>query len=718
MKRRIYTTLALLLTALVSLAGPAADKINWNFSSKQVNDSTFNLIITADLVPGWHIFSFNPGGDGSMIPPDFTFNANSHVRLLGEMKEKGTLEHEDTKDVMGIINYYTGKVTYTRTAVITQPTTLSGEIYFMVCDDQMCLPPETISFEFKLNGKGSGAAVSAGENAREPGTATADDSIAGSGGILATGTLGQSGADSGVNSTAASDTGSALAAASADRGDSEGTMSLWEIFLKGLAAGFVAFITPCIYAMLPITVSFFTKRSKNKAVGMRNATIYSLSIIGIFALVGVLISAMFSETTMYSISTSVGFNLFVFAIFLIFGISLLGAFEITLPSSWSSKLDNKANASSVWGIFFMALVLVVVSFSCTSAFISWLIVEIVQSQNRLGGLIGFLGFGVAIALPFALFAFFPSMLNNIAKSGGWLNSVKVTMGFIELAMAMKFLSNVDLQYHWGLLDYEVYLAIWIVLFGLLGLYLLGKLRFSHDDELPKNIFGHPYLSVTRLFFAIAALSFTVYMIPGMFGAPLTGISGWLPERKTLEFNLHDNLLSIKNNPGGGFQQADNGSMPVKYTDILTTEIPGTIAYFDYDEALAASKKLNKPVLLDFTGHSCVNCRKMERAVLSKPEVVKAINENFILASLYCDDRTPLAPEDQYKNKEGKLIKTLGQQNLDIEVNRYGEVGQPMYIFVDGEGNVILNAGGYVPDVERFLNLMKDAKAKFDEKPGA
>lgn len=720
MKRRFFFTVALILTALVSQAGPAADKIKWNFTSKQVNDSTFNLIITAELAPGWHIFSFNPGGDGSMIPPDFTFNPNPAVRLLGEMKESGKLEQEDTKDVMGIINYYKGKVTYTRTAVVTRPTTLSGEIYFMVCDDQMCLPPESAEFNFKLNGKGSAATLN-----QTSGPAGSGDTAASQGGILGTGTLAPSGPDSlsGGGSApnaevAAADTSVIPSADIAEDGRKAGTMSLWEIFLKGLGAGFVAFITPCIYAMLPITVSFFTKRSKNKAVGLRNATVYSLSIIGIFALVGVLISALFSETTMYSISTSVGFNLFVFAIFLIFGISLLGAFEITLPASWSSKLDNKANASSIWGIFFMALVLVVVSFSCTSAFISWLIVEIVQSQNRLGGLIGFLGFGVAIALPFALFAFFPSMLNNIAKSGGWLNSVKVTMGFIELAMAMKFLSNVDLQYHWGLLDYEVYLAIWIVLFGLLGLYLLGKLRFSHDDELPKNIFGHPYLSVTRLFFAIAALSFTVYMIPGMFGAPLTGISGWLPERKTLEFNLHDNLIGIKNAQGGIGQQRDNGSMPVKYTDFLKSEIPGTIAYFDFEEALAASKKLNKPVLLDFTGHSCVNCRKMERAVLSKPEVVKALNEDFILASLYCDDRTQLAPEDQYENREGKTIKTLGAKNLDIEVNRYGEVGQPIYIFVDGDGNVLLNAGGYVPDVDRFLKLMKEAKARFHQVPAA
>nr|WP_240830758.1 cytochrome c biogenesis protein CcdA [Niabella ginsengisoli]MCH5599080.1 hypothetical protein [Niabella ginsengisoli] len=275
--------------------------------------------------------------------------------------------------------------------------------------------------------------------------------------------------------------------------------SLWELFLAGLVAGFIAFIMPCIYALLPITVGFFTKRSKNRATGIKNAVLYSLSIIFIFTAIGALVSLLFTEKTMYELSTSMGFNLFVFVLFVVFGISLLGAFEITLPASWSTKLDSKANSNSFGGIFFMALVLVVVSFSCTSAFISSLIVYIVKSGNSLGGVVGFLGFGLAIALPFALGAFFPSVLNNIAKSGGWLNSVKVTMGFLELAMAMKFLSNVDLQYHWRLLDFEVYLSIWIVIFGLLGLYLLGKLRLSHDDQLPKNSYGLPYLSVTRLF---------------------------------------------------------------------------------------------------------------------------------------------------------------------------------------------------------------------------
>ncbi len=699
--QRIILFFGLLLTSLTAIAQKSSDKVKWTFSADKVNDTTFNLKIVANIAEGWHIFSFNPGGDGSMLPPEFSFTKNADVKLVGKMAEAGKLIKEDTKDLMGIVNYYKTKVTYTQKAIVKKSTSLKGSLNFMVCDDQMCLPPvdKEFSIPFTVDAKAdTTTAVVPTDSLTD--TAQKDT-------VVTT-----------TDSSAETDQ-SAIAPSSSDddktsKNGKEEKPSLWGIFITGLISGFVAFVTPCIFSMLPITVSFFTKRSKTKAEGLRNATFYSLSIIGIFAVVGLLISMFFKENTMYVISSSIWFNLFVFAVFLIFGISLLGAFEITLPSSWSSKLDTKANTNSFMGIFFMALVLVVVSFSCTSAFISWLIVQIVQSGNRLGGIMGFLGFGTAIALPFALFAYFPGMLNSLAKSGGWLNSVKVTMGFLELALAMKFLSNVDLQYHWGLLNYDVYIAIWIALAGLLGLYLIGKIKFSHDDDLPKNMFGQPFLSVTRLFFAIASFSFMIYMLPGMFGAPLTPISGLLPERKTLEFNIHDNLLKIQN--GQLFVGSnDDGVKPVKYTENLKSELPGVTAFFDYEEALAASKKMNKPVLLDFTGHSCINCRKMERAVLSKPEVMRYLQENFVLASLYCDDRTPLAKEEQYTSKDGDLIKTLGARNIDLEVNIYGEVGQPMYIFVDGDGKVIKNAGGYVDDVPRFMNIMKEVKEAFDKK---
>lgn len=697
--QRLLLLCVLLFAGLQSYALKSSDKVKWTFAADKINDTTFQLVITAKLDEGWHIFSFTPGGDGSMLPPEFNFSPNAHVKLLGKMTESGKKIEEDTKDVMGLIYYYKNKIVYTQKLLARADTDLKGVLTFMVCDDNMCLPPEDLEFSIPIKG-----VVPPANATIHTDTSPAADSA----------TTDTEQTEETTIAAAASDSLKTYDTHTEDTKKSKGVKSLWSIFLTGLVSGFVAFVTPCIFSMLPITVSFFTKRSKTKAAGLKNATFYSLSIISIFLIVGVMISLFFKENTMYVISSSIWFNLFVFVVFLVFGISLLGAFEITLPSSWSSKLDSKANANSFGGIFFMALVLVVVSFSCTSAFISWLIVDIVQSQNRLGGIMGFLGFGLAIALPFAFFAYFPGLLNSLAKSGGWLNSVKVTMGFLELGLAMKFLSNVDLQYHWHLLNYDVYISIWIALAGLLGLYLIGKIKFSHDDDLPKNMFGQPYLSITRLFFAIASFSFMVYMLPGLWGAPLTSISGLLPERKTLEFNLHDNILGLQNGQLS-VSNMNQDVMPVKYTTgayPLSSEIPGVAAYFDYEEALAASKKLNKPVLLDFTGHSCINCRKMERAVLSKPVVLKSLREDFIVASLYCDDRQPLVDGDEYISVTGEKIKTLGSKNLDIEVNKYGEIGQPIYIFVDGDGQVIKNAGGYVDDVQRFLNIMEEVKAAY------
>lgn len=710
MNRLLCFLVLLGLVPFYSHAQNVNDIVKWHYSAEKAGNNTFEISLKATIKQGWHIYTAKPGGDGSQIPTEINFIRNPAVKLNGPAVPAGKVTSE-TIDAVGTIHYYMNTVTYKQKVTADKNTVLKGYISFQTCNEQMCLPPADDSFAIDLKGL----------PATDAATAQQEESGKVSDSIQNVAALNAGNPGSGKNSTdtiTAKDTTN-ISAANTSASNDGNSISLWAIFLTGLGAGFLAFVTPCIYAMLPITVSFFTKRSKDKATGLKNATIYSVSIIGIFLIIGILISVLFSETTMYSISTSAAFNLFVFAVFALFGISLLGAFEITLPSSWSSKLDTKANTSNFWGIFFMALVLVIVSFSCTSAFISFLIVQIVQAHNRLGGMIGFLGFGTAIALPFALFAFFPGMLNNIAKSGGWLNSVKVVMGFIELAMAMKFLSNVDLQYHWHLLDYNVYLSIWIILFGLLGLYLLGKIKFSHDDDLPKNMFGQPYLSVTRFFLAVASFAFTIYMIPGMFGAPLVGIGGWLPEKNTLNANFYDKLDEIKSmGLSGGtttLSPLEQKYAPKKYTDFLTSEIPGVLTYYDFDEALAASKALHKPVLLDFTGHSCVNCRKMEAAVLKQPEIMQKLKDGFILASLFCDERGELAPGDQYKAKDGQMIKTIGAKNIDIESNKYGEVGQPIYIFVDGDGTILKKAGGYVPDVARFVTIMDQVKKQFDGK---
>lgn len=494
--------------------------------------------------------------------------------------------------------------------------------------------------------------------------------------------------------------------------------SLWGIFIKGLGVGFLAALQPCIYAMIPVTVSFFLKRSTSRAKGLKNALFYSLSIIGIFTFIGVGITLIFGDNALYEISSSAGFNIFVFILFLVFGISFLGAFEINLPSSWANKIDSKAGTGSYSGIFFMALTLVIVSFSCTVPFISGLTKLISQEKQRLAPALGFMGFSLALALPFALFALFPGLLNKMAKAGGWLNTMKVSFGFLELALSLKFLSNADLAFHWRILDREVYLSLWIIIFGLLGVYLLGKLKFKHDDDLPKNEYGHPYLTVTRTFFALTVLAFTVYMIPGLWGAPLKGISAWIPETKTQDFNL--NKIAAQN--AAEATDASKAATPVntvkpkKYTDFLESEILGADAFFDFDEALDAAKKLNKPVMIDFTGHSCANCRKMESEVLNQDEIRNTLKSDFIIASLYVDDKFILPENEQYTSKnDGSLIKKLGAKNLDFEATIANSNAQPLYIFVDKEGKLITNAGGYEPGIDRFKKILEEVKTEFKKR---
>ncbi|HVU54606.1 MAG TPA: thioredoxin family protein [Puia sp.] len=486
--------------------------------------------------------------------------------------------------------------------------------------------------------------------------------------------------------------------------------SLWFIFITGLVAGLGAFIMPCIYAMVPVTVSFFTKRSTSRQQGIRNAIYYSLSIIGIFTLLGFLITLIFGQGALNALASSAVFNVAVFLMFVIFGVSFLGAFEITLPSSWTNAIDSKASLSSFGGIFFMALTLVIVSFSCTVPFVGGLAVLATQG-GKLAPLIGFFGFSLSLALPFALFAFFPTLLNQLGKSGGWLNAIKVSMGLIELALALKFLSSADLAYHWRLLDREIYLSLWIVLFGLLGLYLLGKIKFKHDSELPKNEDGVPYLTVTRTMFAIVALAFTVYMIPGLWGAPLKGISAWLPEMKTQDFNL--SKVVVQSVPAGTDASADR---PKKYTDFLESEIPGVDAFFDYDEAIAAARKAKKPLMIDFTGHSCANCRKMEKEVLSDAAVMSRLQKDFIVVSLYVDDKFRLPAEEWITSKnDGRQISSLGTKNLDFEVGLTNNSAQPLYVFVDNNGKIIQNAGGYNSDIQRFVSILEDVKTEFKKR---
>ena len=661
MKQFITRSLAFLLLTFVSLGVWAQDssQVKLSYSSERLNDKEVLLTIKAVVVgEGKKLYSINKPSEES-VNSTVEFDSTAKKFLKDSLVEKGNVKMEKDADLEVDVKYASDSLVWQQKVSLAdaEAKTFAGKVSFLV----------KTNGEYKSGEEEFAIEVPAG-GATEAGT----DSAAG-------GSTDQS------------------------------RNSLWSFFLGGLLAGFGAFIMPCIYAMVPVTVSFFTKRSTSRKAGIKNALIYSLSIITIFTAAGFLITLIFGPGALNAMASSAVFNVFVFAMFIIFGISFLGAFEITLPASWSNRADTKANFGSFSGIFFMALTLVIVSFSCTVPFIGLLTVWTAKG-GMIAPLVGFLGFSLALSLPFALFAFFPALLNKMAKSGGWLNTVKVALGFIELALALKFLSSADLAYHWGILDREVYLALWIVIFGLLGFYLLGKLRFHHDDDLPLNDYGKPYLTVTRLFFAIAALSFTIYLIPGLWGAPLKGISAWLPEMKTQDFNLNK-IQAAAPAPSDGEMEVK----PVKYTEFLESEIPGVHAFFDYEEGMEAAKKLNRPVLIDFTGHSCANCRKMEQEVLTDAEVTKRLQKDFVVISLYVDDKHRLPEAEQYTSKDGQKIKTMGDKNLDFEVNLTGNSAQPLYVFVDHDGKIIKDAGGYNSNISRFVQILDEVSKTFKEK---
>jgi len=461
--------------------------------------------------------------------------------------------------------------------------------------------------------------------------------------------------------------------------------TLWDIFLLGLLGGFTAVLMPCIYPLLPLTVSFFTKKAGSRAKGIVQSLIYGLSIIVIYVALGMAISIIFGSDALNALATNGIFNIFFFLLLIIFGISFLGAFEITLPSSLGNKLDANADKGGSAGIFFMAATLVVVSFSCTGPVIGTLLVDAASKGDRLGPAVGMLGFSVALALPFTLFALFPSALKSLPKSGGWLNNIKVVLGFLELAFALKFLSNVDLAYHWNWFDREIFLSLWIAIGLMMGLYLIGKIKFSHDSDTT-------YLSVPRTFSAIIVFAFVIYMIPGLWGAPLKSISAFLPPMATQDFDLSQ---SPGGSSGGG---ADTASIKNRkyaadggYERIRTK---GLDPWYDYEQALQESKKIHKPILIDFTGFNCVNCRKMEANVWSNPQVFNHLKNDFVLLQLVVDDKKALPAGDQFVSTySGKTITNLGGKWSDLEASRFNSNSQPFYVMLDSDGNLLTDKNG-------------------------
>ena len=452
--------------------------------------------------------------------------------------------------------------------------------------------------------------------------------------------------------------------------------SLWTIFIAGFIGGFAALIMPCIFPMLPLTVSFFTKSGYSKRKATTQAILYGLSIIVIYVLLGILITVIFGADALNSLSTNGIFNFAFFVLLVVFSFSFFGAFELTLPASLANKLDRKADRGGLLGLFFMAATLAVVSFSCTGPIIGTLLVQAATMGELLGPTIGMLGFALALAIPFTLFAMFPSLLKSLPSSGGWLNSVKITLGFLELALALKFLSNVDLAYHWNWFDREVFLALWIIIFGYLGFYLLGKIRFPNDSPMDK-------LSLPRMVLSILVLSFTLYMVPGLWGAPLKSISAFLPPQTTQDFDLYTSSFgrTETNNAVDGKAR--------KYSDIFHAPLNLNV-FFDYEEGIEYGKKVGKPVMLDFTGHACVNCRKMEASVWSDKDVHKLLNEELIIIQLYVDDKTELPQAEQFVSSfSGKNIRTIGNKWSDFQASKFNSNSQPHYVLLDPSNEEIL-----------------------------
>ena len=481
--------------------------------------------------------------------------------------------------------------------------------------------------------------------------------------------------------------------------------SLVAFFFMALFAGLAALLTPCVFPMIPMTVAFFTGHEKGKSEAIRDASIFGISIVAIYTIVGIGVSMIFGAEVANDLATSAIANIIFFVIFFIFALSFLGAFEIVLPTSFVNKMNKHADKGGLIGIFFMAFTLVLVSFSCTGPIVGSVLIESAQGEI-LKPIIGMLGFSLAFAVPFTLFAIFPEWMQSLPKSGGWLNSVKVVLGFLELALGIKFLSIADQTYHWGILDREIYLAIWIVIFFLIGIYLLGKLQLVHDSPIER-------LSVTRLLLSICTFTFVIYMIPGMFGAPLKALSGYLPPMTMQDFDLNRLIREQQTSSGNGVLDENFPSNP-QFSNFL--HLPhGLNGFYDYDEALAYANEVNKPLFIDFTGHGCVNCRKMEEYVWADNGVLNRLKNDYVVVALYVDDKTTL-PEDEWftSTYDGKIKKTLGKQNFDLQISTFNSNAQPFYVLLDSDENQLMEPRAYDLNINGFIKFLDDGKRKFEE----
>ncbi|HRZ95920.1 MAG TPA: cytochrome c biogenesis protein CcdA [Paludibacter sp.] len=678
--RKKVVLLAMLCISVFSFA-QIENPVTWSFSSRNVSANESELVLTATIEKSWHLYSqfINEGGP---VPTSFKFTPSADYELVGKVKETSPVIKTFDKTFEMDVAYFSGKAVFVQKIKLKKPELkVNGTLEFMVCDDDQCLPPDEKAFSIGVKND-KVAATETTES--EPTKVILQDTISA--------TL-----DTVAEPLALAKDTATLIATPENTTTGAGDYTLWAIFLAGFLGGLAAFFMPCIFPMVPFTVSYFTKSSA-KGGGVGKALIYGFSIVVIYVGIGLIVSIVFGADALNNLSTNGFFNLFFFLLLVVFGASFLGAFELTLPSKWVNKADEKSSSKGLTGIFFMATTLALVSFSCTGPIIGYLLVEAATMGSYLGPAIGMLGFAIALSLPFTLFAMFPSWLKSMPKSGGWLNSIKVTLGFLELALALKFLSNVDLAYHWNWFDREVFLVLWIVIFAMLGFYLLGKLRFSHDSEVKT-------VSVFRLFLSIIVFSFTVYMIPGLWGAPLRSIAAFLPPQQTQDFDLYTNSL-------GGGNTDKVAHAPRKYSDKF--HAPYNIdAFFDYEEGMAYAKSANKPVMIDFTGHACVNCRKMEADVWSTKQVLGILQNNFVLIQLYVDDKTQLPDEEQYvSNFSGKTIRTIGNKWSDLQASKYNANSQPFYVLLSADEKMLVKPQGANYNADEFAAYLQSGISAF------
>jgi thiol:disulfide interchange protein len=676
------------LGGLIKSQEQAKDPVSWTTKVEKISDSEYKLVFNASADQNWHFYSQYTEGT---MPMAFYFDDIKGYKTVGKVTESPKPKEEYDELLGGLTKYWDKTATFTQKIKIltTDKVHVHGAIEFQACINGACMPL-TYEFSFNLDGAKDGTELVSSDNLNQTETKNPDSAVEN---VV-------SNTDSASVSVVENNQKSEKVAPTSANNEKEG----WgAIFIIAFIAGLLTLITPCVFPMIPMTVSFFMKGNKTRAAGLKQAYFFGFSIVIIFAVLGLLLTLLLGKDAMYIISTHWIPNTFFFIIFMVFALSFFGLFELTLPSGIINKSDKNAEKGGYLGTFFVAFTTVLVSFSCTGPILGAALIELSSgSDNSLVFLISMIGFALGFAIPFTLLAMFPSALKKL-KSGSWLNTVKIVFGFIEIALGLKFLSMADLSANWHLLDREVFLSLWIVTFTLLGFYLLGKLKFKGDRDLEK-------ITVSRLFLAIITFSFVVYMIPGLWGAPLKVLSGYVPPLTTQDFDL--NRTIIENSGGTSSNKEDLGSR--KYTDQL--EFPtGFDGFFDLDEAKAYAKKVNKPIFVDFTGKTCANCREMENNVWNHPEVKKLLNAEFVMVALYADANFIKLPENEWiKPADGsRTIKTLGSKNLNYQMSRFNMNAQPYYVLLDSDDNVLTKQNAaYDKDVQIFISFLKEGIANF------